>query len=71
MIGLSKLLVISIVCLFVAGCGVLIYQECVGEEDKGLNNEEEKVMIKNPATGEVWNSIEEYEFRELNLDENK
>lgn len=26
-----------------------------------------KVTIKNPATGEVWNSIEEFENRKFNL----
>ena len=34
-----------------------------------INNnmeEEENFIIKNPQTGEVWNSIEEYEFRNLN-----
>ena len=30
----------------------------------------EKVIIKNPRTGEVWNSVEEFENRELNLGEN-
>ena len=27
----------------------------------------ESVTIKNPKTGEVWNSVEEFEYRNLNL----
>ena len=67
MITLDKILVLGIACLFIAGCGVMVYDSFAGDEED-LNLEEE-LIVKNPKTGEVWNSVEEYEFRELNLDD--
>ena len=36
----------------------------------GINSKEEvehNLTIKNPKTGELWNSIEEYKYRDINL----
>ncbi len=53
-------------------CGVLLLMTIIisGVYISQDNHDEdniESVTIKNPKTGEVWNSVEEFEYRNLNL----
>jgi|AntAceMinimDraft_10_1070366.scaffolds.fasta_scaffold136523_1 hypothetical protein len=62
---MNKLMVIGFLGLLLVG-SLFIAMDKIEEKTKDV---EENVVIKNPATGEVWNSVEEYEFRELNFEE--
>lgn len=69
MIDISKLLVIGISVLFVAGCGMLIIESYLDDDELISEGSSKNIIVKDPSTGEVWNSIEEYEFRNLKLNE--
>lgn len=59
-----KLIILGLVLLLL----ILIGGACYLYENTEIDSEE--IIIKNPKTGEVWNSIKEFEYRDLNLGDN-
>ena len=64
---MNKLIMFVVVGLLVVGCVCIVSYNNLEKDNRNI--EEEKDIVINPITGEKWDSVEEYRFRNTNSSE--